>query len=121
MDVTSVNININSEDPDRLTAFYRDTVGFRADERSGGLHIREGIQLFIASHSEVSGPTKEPPRVLFNFFVDDLKAEQARLEAAGVPFIRKEGVEWWGGIISTFVDPDGNYCQLMEFTSPTEG
>ena len=28
-------------------------------------------------------------------------------------FIRKEGTEYWGGVISTFLDPDGNYCQLM--------
>ncbi len=47
--------------------------------------------------------------------MDDLKAEQARLEAQGVQFIRKEGKEFWGGVISTFLDPDGNYAQLMEF------
>lgn len=53
--------------------------------------------------------------MLIDFFVDDLKAEQARLESRGVKFIRKEGKEYWGGVISTFLDPDGNYCQLIEY------
>ena len=38
-----------------------------------------------------------------------------RLEEQGVTFIRTAGRETWGGIISTFTDPDGNYLQLIEF------
>jgi len=53
--------------------------------------------------------------MLLNFFVEDLAAEQARLEGHGVEFVRKAGKEYWGGVISTFVDPDGNYCQLIEY------
>ncbi len=30
-------------------------------------------------------------------------------------FIRNKGVEWWGGVISTFNDPDGNTVQLMQY------
>jgi predicted enzyme related to lactoylglutathione lyase len=48
-------------------------------------------------------------------FVEDVAAEQARLEAQGVEFIRKQGREYWGGIISTFLDPDGNYAQILEY------
>jgi hypothetical protein len=32
-----------------------------------------------------------------------------------VEFLRDKGTEWWGAIISTFADPDGNYCQLIKF------
>jgi predicted enzyme related to lactoylglutathione lyase len=32
-----------------------------------------------------------------------------------VKFIREKGTEYWGGVISTFNDPDGNTIQLMEF------
>lgn len=53
--------------------------------------------------------------MLINFFVEDLAAEQKRLEAEGVRFIRTAGKEYWGGVISTFVDPDGNYAQLIQF------
>jgi len=59
----------------------------------------------IDGHSETKGATKEPQRMLVNFFVDDLQ---------GVTFIRTAGREEWGGVISTFLDPDGNYCQLIE-------
>jgi predicted enzyme related to lactoylglutathione lyase len=53
--------------------------------------------------------------MLINFFVDDLAAEQKRLKDQGVKFIREEGKEYWGGSISTFLDPDGNYCQLIQY------
>ena len=74
-----------------------------------------GAGFIIDGHSETKGATKEPQRMLINFFVDDLKAEQRRLEQQGVRFIRTAGREPWGGVISTFLDPDGNYCQLIEF------
>ena len=35
---------------------------------------------------------------------------------AGAKVIRDRGKEYWGGIISTFEDPDGNYFQLIEFS-----
>ncbi len=69
----------------------------------------------IDAHSDVKGSTKEPARVLMSCFVADLAAEQKRLEGRGVKFIRTAGKEAWGGVISTFVDPDGNYLQLIEF------
>lgn len=53
--------------------------------------------------------------MLINMFVEDIAAEQARLQAQGVTFIREQGKEYWGGVISTFLDPDGNYLQLIEF------
>ena len=59
------------------------------------------------------GPDKEPARFILSLFVEDAKAERERLEALGVRFIRKEGIEECGGIISTFIDPDGNYCQMV--------
>jgi predicted enzyme related to lactoylglutathione lyase len=48
-------------------------------------------------------------------FVDDIEAEHARLEALGVTFIRSMGREQWGGVFSTFSDPDGNLLQIAEF------
>jgi len=79
----------------------------------GAFIVGEGAAFVIDGHSETRGAAKEPQRALINFWVDDVQAERERLEAAGVTFIRKEGIEYWGGVISTFLDPDGNYCQLM--------
>jgi predicted enzyme related to lactoylglutathione lyase len=116
MKASNFFVAVSSEDPERLRAFYRETVGLEPfpEMGPGAFHAGEGT-FAIAEHSEVHGATKEPQRTLFNFFVDDLAAEQRELEARGVPFIRKAGREPWGGIISTFVDPDGNYMQLVEY------
>jgi predicted enzyme related to lactoylglutathione lyase len=105
---------LNTDDIPRLTHFYVDILGLVPNPDMGAV-MAASTPLHIADHSEVHGPAKDPPRVLPNFFVDDLAAEQKRLEAAGVKFIRTAGKEYWGGVISTFVDPDGNYGQLIEF------
>ncbi len=121
MKVTQCIVNVNSGDPDRLGAFYRDVIGLEGNADIGPNAFNAGGTTFlIDGHSEVSGKNSDPPRVLINFFVDDLNAEQARLESAGVEFIRKAGKEEWGGVISTFVDPDGNYVQLIEFKPPAQ-
>ena len=116
MQVSQLIINVTSEDPARLTAFYRDVVGLASNPQLGETAFDAGGTAFlIDGHSETKGPAKEPQRVLINFFVDDLASEQQRLEGQGVRFVRSAGHEPWGGIISTFADPDGNYCQLIEF------
>ncbi len=116
MNVNALVINVTSEQPQELVAFYRDIVGLKANPQLGESAFDiGGTSFLIDGHSETKGPTKEPQRVLINFFVDDLKSEQERLEGQGVKFIRTAGREEWGGVISTFLDPDGNYCQLIEF------
>ena len=121
MNVTQCIINLNSGDPDRLGTFYRDIIGLEGNTDIGPNAFNAGgTTLLIDGHSEVSGTNSDPPRVLINFFVDDLDAEQSRLEGVGVKFIRKAGREEWGGVISTFVDPDGNYGQLIEFKPPAQ-
>jgi predicted enzyme related to lactoylglutathione lyase len=113
-------LNINSDDPIRLAAFYRDIVQLPPipDMGESAFDAGSGAALIIDGHPEITGPTREPARYLVDFMVDDLAAEQARLEAAGVRLIRTAGQEPWGGVISTFVDPDGNYAQLIEFKMP---
>ncbi len=115
MQVTSFNINITSEQPERLTEFYRDVVGLPMNERGDAFLVGPEAQILIDGHSETKGSAKEPQRVLINMFVEDIAKEQAALEAKGVKFIRDKGKEYWGGTISTFTDPDGNYLQLLEF------
>ncbi len=116
MKVTSFLINLTSEDPERLKGFYRNVVGLEPNPDMGDAAFQVGgATLSIDGHSETKGAAKEPQRVLIDLFVDNVKAEQERLAAQGVKFIRSEGKEYWGGIISTFLDPDGNYCQLIEY------
>ena len=117
MRITNAIINITSDNPERLTAFYRDTVGLgpQPEQGEGALQVVPGLTLHVNGHSETHGQTKEPHRVLLDFFVEDVAAEEVRLKSQGVAFIREQGVEWWGGVISTFTDPDGNYCQIIQY------
>jgi predicted enzyme related to lactoylglutathione lyase len=117
MEIQSVFININSTDPARLYAFYRDVVGLPVQEGMGemALQFGPGATIGFDGHSEVTGPAKDAPRVLLNGFVADVKSDREAIEARGGRFIRKEGVEFWGGVISTLVDPDGNYFQLITY------
>ena len=98
MNVNQFILNVTSEDPDRLTAFYADTVGLPKNPDVGERAFTVGGTLIlIDGHSETKGAAKEPHRMLINFFVDDLAAEQGRLEGQGVKFIRSAGREEWGG------------------------
>ncbi|MCL4242755.1 MAG: VOC family protein [Dehalococcoidia bacterium] len=117
MEINEVSIQLASPDPQRLAAFYRDVVGLKPTEGMGdqSFHIGAAGLLFIVDHSEVSGPTAEPARAIIDLHIGGLDAEHERLERAGVKFIRNKGVEFWGGVISTFEDPDGNRIQLMEY------
>ncbi|MEX0683288.1 MAG: VOC family protein [Dehalococcoidia bacterium] len=116
MKVNNFHIQILTENPDRLKAFYRETVGLpTVPDLGDGAFAVAGANLFVDGHSEVKGAASEPQRMLVDLVVDDLKTEQARLEGQGVKFIRTAGKEEWGGTISTFLDPDGNYCQLIQY------
>jgi len=116
MKVNDIFLNITSEDPQRLIAFYRDVVGLAPRPEMGeGALAMGAATLGFDGHSATKGAAKEPSRYLLNFFVDNVDEEQQRLENLGVTFIRKQGHEYWGGIISTFVDPDGNYAQIIEY------
>ena len=120
MQVNQFVTNINSAQPEKMIDFYRDIVGLTVNPDFGPGAFMAGssdfIALIIEGHSDVSGPTKDPQRVMLNFLVDDVAAEQQRLEAQGVDFIRPATEEPGFGIIATFADPDGNYCQLMQLT-----
>ena len=111
-------VNINSQEPDKLIAFYRDTVGLTVNADFGPGAFMVGSSQFVAfiveGHSDVKGTTKEPQRVLLNFLVTDLTSEEVRLKHQGVEFVMSATKEPGFGMVATFVDPDGNYCQLME-------
>ncbi len=117
MNVGMVILNINSDQPEELLRFYRDVVGLPPHPDAGreSTLMAGPLELVFDGHSKIKGSAPQPERTLLNLFVDDIAIEQARMEAAGVRFIRNQGREYWGGVISTFVDPDGNYAQLMQF------
>ena len=118
MKIDQFVVNVNSEQPEKLVAFYRDILGLTANADFGPGAFMAGSSSFIAliieGHGDVKGATKEPHRVLLNFLVGDLASEEARLRGQGVEFIMGATQEPGFGTVATFLDPDGNYCQLME-------
>lgn len=116
MKVQNTLINITTENPERLLKFYTEVVGLPKHPNMGDFSVDAGgTAISFDGHSDIRGATREPARVLFDFFVDDINAEETRLKAAGVKFTRSQGKEYWGGIISTFADPDGNTLQIIEY------
>ena len=116
MEVQSLFINLTSDNPERLFTFYRDIVGLPVMPDMGDYALNvAGATLGIDGHSDTKGVAKDPSRLLIDLGVADLAAEQGRLEGLGVKFTRTAGKEYWGGVISTFTDPDGNIVQLVEF------
>ncbi len=113
--IQSCTLNLTSEDPEKLFRFYHDIVGLpqREDVGEGAVHAGAGT-LIADVHSEVRGRATEPHRWLIDFWVSDIDAEEKRLVDAGVPLLRSKGVEFWGGVISCFEDPDGNYFQVIQ-------
>ena len=114
-----VGITLWTDDLERLLGFYRDTM--RLPLRS--YHEDEGFAAFqfgdlrfnVGRHNGVSGPSRDPLRIMPHFGVDDIQAEYARLRGAGVEFIRPPEQEHWGGWVATLKDPDGNVLQLLQF------
>jgi predicted enzyme related to lactoylglutathione lyase len=114
-------VTLHSEQPDAMIAFYEHVVGLTPNNDVTPGAFMAGSSDFVAfiieGHSEIKGPSKEPQRVLLNFIVANLRAEQQRLETQGVKFIRGATDEAGVGLFATFLDPDGNYCQLVEFVN----
>lgn len=72
MKSTGFLLNITSEQPERLTAFYRDVVGLERQEGmgDGAFQAGGGANFIIDGHSDTKGSTKEPQRALIDFFVN---------------------------------------------------
>jgi predicted enzyme related to lactoylglutathione lyase len=103
---------IGSSNPTEMKEWYRNA--FSVTENDMGAFEYGGAAIFVEEHSEVSGPTKEPARVLINFDVDDCRGLEKHLDSLGVKWIRKVEKEPFG-LIGTLADPDGNYVQIIQW------
>ena len=105
---------VGTMQPKVMAEFYEKIIGKPADMVEGGWYgwLIGSAFLSIGEHSEMSGPTKDPGRVMFNFETKEVKEEFARMKEAGAIVI-KEPYEMGGAWIATLADPDGNYFQLM--------
>jgi len=117
MDVTQTAIRLNSPNPSRLRAFYREVLGLRTAPELGDGMFRLGADSFldIDAHEGVRGPADEPQRRVIELGVADTAGQRRRIAARGVRFVREDETEAWAGAVCTLVDPDGNYVRLTQW------
>jgi predicted enzyme related to lactoylglutathione lyase len=110
------SIMIGTKRLKELSAFYEKVLGKppeMTDEENGFAGWQAGSAYFsLLDHSEMTGPAKEPGRVLLNFETSQVREEFERIKAFGAGVVR-EPYEMGGGWIATLADPDGNYFQLV--------
>ena len=115
MDVLSSRILLRPGDLDRRR-FYRDLLGL-AIYREFGPPDDPGLVFFLGQGLlEVSGHAAGPPgrSVMIWIQVRDVRAEHARLAAAGVPIVREPAAEPWGLVEMWIEDPDGIRIIVVE-------
>ena len=114
------SVMIGTKQTKVLAAFYEKVFGKppeMADDENGFYGWQLGSSfLGVLDHSQMSGNTKDPGRIMLNFETSQVKEEFERVKAVGAVVIR-DPYQMGGGWIATLADPDGNYFQLM---SPME-
>jgi len=109
-------IMIGSAQPKILATFYEKVFEKPADmtEDSWFGWSVGSCYFTIGGHSEVSGNSKEPARIIFNFETNEVKSEFERIKKLGATVIKEpyEMEEGKGSWLATFADLDGNYFQL---------
>ena len=116
MEILSSRMLLRPAELDRSRRFYRDVLGL-AVYREFGPDADPGVVFFLGQGLlEVSGrglgPSGGP--VMIWLQVRDVRAEHARLAAAGVRILREPAVEPWGLTEMWIEDPDGVRIVLVE-------
>lgn len=110
-----------SSDINNLLPFYRDVLGLSVGINEPGFVLfgTPGTPaLGIGTHSEVHGKASDPYRHMVGFTTNDIKADFARMKAAGADFMEGPTLQPAGDLwIATFRDPEGNIGQLFQFVS----
>jgi len=108
---------IFSEDHKKLVPFYRDTIGLVVEDDGPSECVfasSTGARLLLGTHSKVHGSSREPDRMIPTLLADDVRAEYARLKAAGVDLVGAV-TQHGPATFATFRDPEGNLVNLIQF------
>ena len=120
-----VSVRYMIDDVDAAVAFYTNHLGFALDVDSAPAFasVTRGNLRLLLSGEKSSGRRAMPDgskpvpggwnRILLP--VSDIKAEAARLKAAGVKFRRDDIVSGPGGSQIWVVDPSGNLVELFQY------
>lgn len=106
---------VGSQKVKEMAAFYEEVFEKKPDMSEGGYHgwqVGKGF-FTVGEHSEATGDSKEPFRVILNFETTEVKEEFERISKIAGAKVVKEPYDMGGAWIATIADPDGNYFQLM--------
>jgi len=113
------SIMLGSEDSKKLADFYTQVLGTPnpdwSDAPNGWFGFKAGDgSLAIGPHSEVTGRSQQPGRIMLNFSTPDVAGEFERIKGLGTEVVAEPYDPMGGGGMQmcTFADPDGNYFQL---------
>jgi hypothetical protein len=117
MDTTALKLSsvlLGSTRPTELKEWYRRHLapGHTGDGPIGF----GGFLLVIDGRDDVDEKNNEPGRAIFNFHVEAIDEVERRLVDGGVEFLVPVE-QRANGRFGTFVDPDGNRLQLIQFDS----
>ncbi len=126
MQITASGLSLNVSDEQASAQFARDHLGFveemaddgfvslsRPDAGFNLVFLRTGLKTFKPDH--MRGHAADG--LLVVFVVDDVDAEYARLQAAGVPITTPIETEPWGERYFQVSDPNGVVFQLVTWIS----
>jgi catechol 2,3-dioxygenase-like lactoylglutathione lyase family enzyme len=116
VEILSSRILLRPADLDRSRRFYRDMLGLAvyrefgpADDPAVVFFLGQGL---LEVSGQGSGPSRGP--VMIWLQVRDVRAEHARLIAAGARVLREPVAEPWGLTEMWIEDPDGVRIVLVE-------
>jgi catechol 2,3-dioxygenase-like lactoylglutathione lyase family enzyme len=121
--MSTVNVRYMVDDVDAAIAFYTTHLGFKLNTRMAPAFAdvtRGDLRLLLSARTSSAGRPMPDGRVpvpggwnRFQFIVDDIEAEVARLRAAGVPF-RNDVIKGPGGAQVLIEDPAGNPIEIFQ-------
>ncbi|MEO3775868.1 VOC family protein [Micromonospora sp. B11E3] len=124
MQITAAAISLNVDDPAASAAFVQRHFGFRQEMAADGFVslAREGVgfnliflRTGLASLQPESLKQQRAQGLIVAFVVDDIDAEYARIQAAGVPVTTPLQTEPWGERFFQVTDPNGVILQLVQW------
>lgn len=128
MQITSTAISLNVPDVEASASWAKQFLGFTEEMAADGFaslaHPEAGMNLIYLA---TGLPTFKPASVagkadglLVVFTVDDIDADYARLQEAGVEIVTPIETEPWGERYFQMADPNGVIYQLVQWVEPTD-
>ncbi|MDL4815086.1 VOC family protein [Actinomadura opuntiae] len=118
MNATDIRLGglvLGSDDPERLSAWYREA--FAPDAEPGIVLMVGGGRLVFDRRDDLEPATREPGRILINFYVEDIEAVASHLKSIGVERWIRPVEDFGPGRVATVEDPVGNYVQIVQLAA----